>query len=199
MTDGRGVIDLHRRALERARGVVSAVGDEQWQDPTPCSEWSVRDLVRHMTAECLWEPEILAGRSVEEIGDRFDGDVLGDAPQRAFDAAAQRSLGALGGLDDLQRTVHLSFGDVPVEVYLWQRFTDALIHSWDLAMATSQDIELDPVLCEAALEVNRPMVTDDVRAAGIIGPEVAIADDAPICDRLLGFLGRDPGWRPPAA
>lgn len=190
----RDVVELHQRALEQARPVVAAVGDDQWGNPTPCTEWTVRDLLQHLTSECLWVPEILAGRTVDEVGDRFEGDVLEDDPRGAFDAASAEVLAAMARLDDTSKTVHLSFGDVPAEVYVWQLFTDALVHAWDLARGTGQDHTLDPGLCEAALEVNRPMVTADVRAAGIIGPEIAVPDDAGVCDQLLGFLGRDPAW-----
>jgi len=32
---------------------------------------------------------------------------------------------------------------------------------------------------------------------GLFGPAVAIRDDAPVLDRILGMAGRDPGWLPP--
>ncbi|MDX1658361.1 MAG: TIGR03086 family metal-binding protein [Nitriliruptorales bacterium] len=188
------VTELHRRALLQTREVVAAIPDDRWSAPTPCSEWDVRDVVGHLTTECLWVPEILAGKTIEEVGDRFEGDMLGDQPRQAFDAAADGALAAMADLDDLQRTVHLSFGDVPAEVYAWQLFTDALVHGWDAGRGAGLDVGLDPDLCEAALAANRPMVTDEVREAGIIGPEVEVADDAPVCDQLLGFLGRDPAW-----
>ena len=34
---------------------------------------------------------------------------------------------------------------------------------------------------------------DNLRTSGVCGPEVPVADDAPLADRLLGRLGRDPG------
>ena len=197
MTDHPDVVAMHRRALERTRRVVNEVRGDRWEDPTPCSEWSVRDVTNHLAAECLWVPEMLAGKTVQEVGDRFEGDVLGDDPAPAFAAASSNALRALRELDDLEQTVHLSFGDVPAEIYVWQLFTDALVHGWDIARGAQVPLQLDPELCGPALDANRPMITEDVRKIGIIGPEVEVDDDAPVCDRLLGFLGRDPSWTPP--
>jgi uncharacterized protein (TIGR03083 family) len=67
---------------------VNRLGDADWDRPTPCSGWSVRDLVGHVVAEDRWAPELLAGRTVAEVDDRLDGDLLGDDPRRAWGAAA---------------------------------------------------------------------------------------------------------------
>lgn len=189
-------IARYRRAAAITRDVVASVPDEAWSAPTPCTEWTVRDLVNHLTSECLWMPDLLAGSTIEEVGDRFDGDVVGHAPRDAFLRADDAASRAVEGLDDVGRIVHLSFGDVPAAVYLSQLATDRVVHAWDVAVACGRDVEVDDDLAQSVLDDNRAMITDDVRATGIIGPEVAVADDAPTFHRLLGFLGRDPAWAP---
>jgi hypothetical protein len=35
-----------------------------------------------------------------------------------------------------------------------------------------------------------------LRDSGQYGPAVPVPDDAPVADRLMGFVGRDPAWQP---
>jgi uncharacterized protein (TIGR03086 family) len=71
-------------------------------------------------------------------------------------------------------------------------FMDALVHTWDLATATDQDSELDPELVDACIAMFLPDMPERGRAAGLVGPEVAIGADARAQDRLLGAMGRRP-------
>ncbi|MEV8154693.1 maleylpyruvate isomerase family mycothiol-dependent enzyme, partial [Streptomyces fradiae] len=74
---GSPLLDRHQEALDLFSSHVHAVRDDQWGAPTPCAEWSVRDLVNHLTGEQLWVPDLVReGRSVAEVGDAYDGDVL---------------------------------------------------------------------------------------------------------------------------
>ena len=72
--------DLHRRSVESWRSRLDAVDDSQWTLPTPCTEWDVRALVNHVIGEELWTVPLVDGATIEEVGDRFDGDLLGDDP-----------------------------------------------------------------------------------------------------------------------
>ena len=72
---------MFRRAVAEFDGRVRQIGAHQWQAPTPDEDWSVRDLVNHVVGEDLWAPLLLAGSTIAEVGDRFDGDVLGAEPR----------------------------------------------------------------------------------------------------------------------
>lgn len=143
------VREAYHRALEDFGALVHRIGPEQWDSPTPCVDWDVRDLVNHVVGENLWAPELLGGRAVAEIGDAFEGDLLGDDPIKAFDTSAVAAMQATGGAGSLTRVVHLSFGDVSGREYVTELFADALIHTWDLARAIGADERLDPELVEA--------------------------------------------------
>src|ERR1700680_1383793 len=95
--------------VERAR----QIGRDQWSAPTPCTEWNVRLLVNHVAGEYLWVPEMLAGRTLAEVGDRLDGDVLGDDPLQGLISARRAALDAIDAPKALATSVHLSFGDLP--------------------------------------------------------------------------------------
>ncbi|AGP61457.1 maleylpyruvate isomerase N-terminal domain-containing protein [Streptomyces rapamycinicus] len=70
-------------AINRFGARVHAVDGHRWNDSTPCTEWTVRDLVNHLVSEHLWVPHLLAGESLEQVGDRYDGDMVGADPVRA--------------------------------------------------------------------------------------------------------------------
>jgi uncharacterized protein (TIGR03086 family) len=181
--------EAYRQALTEFGERVAAVRPDQWHNPTPCSAWDVRTLVNHLVYENKWVPELLAGKTVAEVGDAFDGDLLGDDPVQAFDASASAALASAADQTVLTRTVHLSFGDVPGEEYLNQVFADALVHGWDLARAIGADDRLDPELVEACAGwfADREEL---FRGAGLIGPRLPVGPDASPQTRLLAAWGR---------
>lgn len=73
-------------------------------------------------------------------------------------------------------------------VYAGHRFLDVFVHGWDLAVASGQDDALDPRLMQACRQIIEPQL-DAFRAAGAIGPEVAVPADADAQSRFLALLG----------
>src|SRR6201984_3284897 len=134
------------RAVAEFDARLGQIGDHQWRDPTPDEDWTVRDLVNHVVGEDLWAPPLLAGSTIAEVGDRFDGDVLGADPLAAWIAASAGAVRAAGQDGAMDRIVHLSFGDFPGREYAQQLLADHLIHAWDLARAIGADERLPPGL-----------------------------------------------------
>lgn len=188
MTD---LIDFHDRAAVRFSEAVAAIRDDEWHSPTPCVEWNVRDLLAHNVEENLWVTPLMAGETVAGVGDRFAGDVLGGDPKEAWESSMEAACAAIAVDDALTRTVHLSYGDVPGEEYLVQRFMDLLVHAWDLSRAVHTDETLDPELCEAALGYVEPM-KDLLAASGLFDPPIEPPPDADAQTRLLCLSGRRP-------
>jgi uncharacterized protein (TIGR03086 family) len=186
------VPDLHQRASQEFGHRLHMIGDEQWALPTPCSDWDVRALVRHLVDENLWTPPLMEGSTIAEVGDRFEGDILGDDPKKAFDDAAAQAIAAVHAQGTMERTVHLSFGDFPGREYTMQLFADHLIHAWDLARALGVHEQLDPDLVAACAEWFSPM-EEAYRGAGAIGPRPLVVDDADDQARLLAMFGRSSG------
>ncbi|HEY7431331.1 MAG TPA: TIGR03086 family metal-binding protein [Streptosporangiaceae bacterium] len=183
------IANLYQRACDRFGDYTGMVRPGQWDGPTPCTGWDVRTLVNHLVYEDLWAPPLLAGATMAEVGDRFDGDLLGTDPAGAYSQAAAAAVAAARDRAALQRTVHLSFGDVPGEEYVWQLFGDHLIHGWDLARAIGADEHLDPELVAACAGWFAPY-EDAYRQAGAIGPRPDLPGDAGPQARLLAAFGR---------
>src|SRR5437763_7515909 len=183
-------VDMDGRAVEAFGRRGMAVGPDDWARPTPCSEWTVRDLARHLVYEELWAPPLLAGATVAEIGDRFEGDILGADPQAAWKEAAAASVDAATPAS-LAATVHLSFGDFPGQEYLGQLTADHVIHAWDLARGTAGDDRLDAELVQFVHDFMAPQV-EQWAAAGVFAPPVDIPADADLQSKLLAMTGRRP-------
>lgn len=180
-----------RRAVGEFEARLRVVPAGAWHDPTPCAEWDVHTLVNHVVGELAWIPPLTAGQTIAEVGDRLDGDLLGDDPVgacRDFSAAAIDAASA-PGVDE--RTVHLSFGDVPGREYLDQVTSDITIHTWDLARAVGADERLDDDLVDAVHEYLAPQA-ELWRGAGVFAEAVATPPDATRQARLLGLTGRAP-------
>lgn len=180
---------LHGRASEWFGRVVDQIGAAQWHVPTPCSDWDVRELVNHVTGEALWTPPLMAGATIAEVGDRFDGDVLGETPVDAWHAAADQARASVDEPGALDRTVHLSFGDTPATEYVSQLFADYLIHGWDLAHAIGADTRMDPDLVTACATWF-DSVEQVYRESGAIGDRPAVDPDADAQTVLLSRFGR---------
>jgi uncharacterized protein (TIGR03086 family) len=183
--------DLHDRALAGTRGYVAGVGDDQWRQPTPCEDWDVRELVNHIVSGNFWAGELARGKTIEEVGDRFDGDVLGDDPTAAYDESARAASEAFRAPGAMDAACAVSYGPVMGEVYAGHRLIDVFIHGWDVAKATGQDTTLDPELVEACWTVIEPQ-KDLLLGSGVFGSH---HDAEPGADRqtaLLELLGRTP-------
>lgn len=174
---------------------VEAVDQSHWDRPTPCTDWSVRDLVNHVVGEQRWVVPLLEGRTIAEVGDTLDGDLLGQAPQESAAAAAKAAVDAFTAPGAVDRIVHLSFGDTPAVEYAWQLVADHVVHSWDLAAALGADRHLDHDLVIHCAQWWTAW-EDVYRGAGAISERVALPAGATRQDRLIASFGREPTWSP---
>src|SRR6516164_4131627 len=82
---------------------------------------ALREVINYHAYDDAWVPDMLAGRTMDEVGrERHRGDLLGDDPGARFAEIVEAACAAAMALDDLDRTVHCSFGDFPARGYLWQ-------------------------------------------------------------------------------
>jgi uncharacterized protein (TIGR03086 family) len=181
-------------ASERHRRYAGAFSDRvrgtaDWDVPAPVDGWTARDVVRHLVE---WFPGFLAGGAGVELpkGPSVAEDPVG-AWTNQFDAV-QALLDDPATVDRVLRNPHI--GEVPLPEAI-DRFyvADVFMHTWDLARATGQDERLDPQLCADLLAGMEP-IEDLMRGSGQYGPRVAVPADADAQTKLLGFIGRDPGW-----
>jgi uncharacterized protein (TIGR03086 family) len=184
-----GIAELHAQALEATGLIVGAIAADRWHAATPCVGWDARALVSHLVSGNLWAAELAAGGTIEGVGNRLDGDLLGDNPAAAYAESAVSAAAVFRRPGALDAPCAVSYGPVPGSVYAGHRFLDVLVHGWDLAVATGQDYALDPQLMEECRQVIEPQL-EAFRSAGVLGPEVVVPADASAQTRFLALLGR---------
>lgn len=177
-------VELYRRASVRAVDVANGLKSDQLGRSTPCSEWTVQDLLDHLVTGTAYLEAALGADPADPPTPGTAADLavgVDRCLRRMADPAAlaHRSASPLGfewsGIDATAGT-----------------FMDVLVHTWDLATATGQDAALAPDLVAACTDMFLPGMPDQGRQAGIIGPAIDVAPDASPQDQLLAAMGRQP-------
>jgi uncharacterized protein (TIGR03086 family) len=184
-----GIAELHAQALDITGRIVAGIPPDRWHTATPCRGWDTQALLNHVVSGNLRAAGLAAGATIESIGDRLDGDVLGADPAGSNTASAKAAAAAFlrpGALDAL---CAVSYGPVPGSAYAGHRFIDVLIHGWDLAAATGQNTALDARITEACRQIIEPQL-ELFREAGALAAELPVPPGATAQTRFLAMLGR---------
>lgn len=162
---------------------ADSIAPEQWSDPTPCPDWTVRGLVAHVIGtQC---------RVMTRIDDTASGDVDESGDLLAQWHVASRAIAeALGDDTGASTMVGGMFGEQSFESLVGRLVcTDLLVHTWDLARATGQDERLDPGAVSSA-EGFLTSVDDAIRRPGGFAPKITPSPQADAQTRFLNFCGR---------
>ena len=172
------LLNLYDRASAWTTEKVAGAAD-RLDAPTTNDGWDVRTLLNHM----LQTQRFFLAMAKGEQGTLTPEppDLLSDDPVADLREAQEEVRSAYGEDGVIERT----------GPSLGIAFADQLLHGWDLAKATGQDTTMPDGLAEAAYQMVHGRFTDEQRK-GVFKPEVPVAEDAPIQDRLLGYTGRDP-------
>ena len=181
--------DRYRRAIDGFGEVVAAAPPDRWDAPSPCTEWTARDVVGHLLAVLHAIVATIDGRRAPMNPMKNPGRHAGADPVAAWSAAHDALVAAIAEPGVLDRIVPTWRGDVTVDDMLGYSVGDATIHTWDLARAVGADDRLDPDLVEASLAAVTPLA-DSMRELDAVGPAVAVPDDADAQQRLLAVMGR---------
>ncbi|MBN0044083.1 TIGR03086 family protein [Streptomyces actuosus] len=192
MTDDT-MFDLAPQARIVAQ-LVQGVTDEQLAGPTPCPDYAVRDLLGHLAGLS----EAFGAAAGKRLGPATDTPPATSVPDldpgwrsdlpKALDALAEawRDPAAWTG------TTRAGGVDLPGAVAAAVAVDELVVHGWDLARATGQSYDPDPVALHIAHTFLHGSVDDS--GNGIFGPVVPVPADAPLLGRAVGLSGRDPGW-----
>lgn len=186
---GYPLLEAHGRACTALQTVADRVQDDQWDSPTPCTEWDARALVEHV----IGFHEFLV---IRPLGARARRQKDG-SPADRWRATQDTLLAALGEPGALDRDLDLPGGGTTRLRGLVPSLTnDVIAHTWDLARATGLDAEIDPDLVSRAYAIAS---SDASFGAGddMFDPAVPVADDADDLTKLVALYGRDPAWAPP--
>lgn len=187
------IAERYRRRADAFEQKVAGVRPEQWGNQSPCAKWSARDVVDHIVA--------MHGYMLMPVGRALEP--VQDDPLAAFWGARAAVEAVLDDPALAAQECDTPAGRMTVEGQIDQVVSDDLVlHGWDLARATGQDETMDPVdvqrLWTSTTAIPPDVIekyrTPDAFGPGIevFGPEIAVPEDAPLQDRLLGYIGRQP-------
>jgi uncharacterized protein (TIGR03086 family) len=191
------LLGMYDAGLREFGARVKAVDASQWGSPSPCSEWSVSDLVDHVVEEHRWVPPLMHGHDLAAAGkivesttplaeDRSSADRAAE-----WDDVARASSEAVNEPGALDRTVSLSRGPTPAPQYLGEMIFDLIVHGWDLGKAIGYQGEFPADAVEFVYGQVKQM--GDLSGSGVFGPPIEVPDSASTMDKLLGATGRNPG------
>ncbi|MEU6372458.1 TIGR03086 family metal-binding protein [Streptomyces sp. NPDC046909] len=177
------------------REVVAAVPAGAWGAPTPCTEWTARQVLNHARID-------QQGYGLAITGGRPDSDPFAPAdalapdPVAELDAALGLVAGAYAALPAGADEVPTPLGPLPRRLAAAAAAMDAAVHAWDIAVATGQDRPLTEELAEDIWPLAERLVDHLRDSYGVFAPARKTPDDSGRADALLAFLGRDPHWHP---
>ena len=182
-------IEVYQKATDFILPVAFGIGPDQGALPTPCTEWTVLQLVNHNIEIQTGAHALLVGRGAEPPPADLNA-ALPEGAGSALQAVTGRVVEALKSMD-LEEPLDSPFGLIPASRFILFPMADLVIHKWDLAKATGQDCSIDHRLAEICYRVLAP-VAEMARENGECGPEVPVPPSASIQDKLLGMAGRQP-------
>lgn len=191
------MLDL-RPATDVLTRLVQGVRDDQLGEPTPCPDMTVGDLLDHIDGLSLAFTSAATKTPLEggPQGPSADASRLG-ADWRTRIPTRLRSLANAWRDETAWEGMTKAGGlDLPGEVAGIVALDEIVVHGWDLAVASGQEFTCDPELLTATYEFARQTAAENPNGTpGLFGPPVAVRDDAPLLDRVLGLTGRNPAWR----
>ena len=178
---------------------VVAVGEADLARPTPCDQFTVAELRRHVLAwlqffaAALDDPDGRAERLDPDTW-TLNGD---DDPTEIVAASSHRLVVAIeGGVGD--RLVVMSQARMQGSAVVAMALGEYIVHGWDLAVATDRAWTVADEAADEARRFLEGVVASEHRGpdSGFFDVEINVDSDASPLDRLLAYAGRDPGWKP---
>ncbi len=183
-------LELLEASFGFARSKIEGTRDASPDAPTPCSEWTIQQLLNHTIASADGFAAIVDGSVAEfDVESWSETPYTGD-PVAAYDAAVAHALQAFGASGAFDRMVSIGPREVSVSVLVFPCAGDALLHGWDLATATGQDARIPDAAGAEVLGFVERNLGDGPRPG--FAAAVAVRDDAPVWERLVASSGRQP-------
>ncbi|MEV5690668.1 TIGR03086 family metal-binding protein [Micromonospora globbae] len=180
--------DLLAAAAPRTVAVVRGIADDQLHLPTPCRDYSVRDLLNHLYEVVVNFQDLAAKRPVEWAE---KPDFLTDGWRDRFEVETGKLITAWSDPASLEG---MSPGmGMPQTTVGGMVLLDLTVHGWDLAVATGQPYAAAPEAVPVLHDLTESLAPTG-RKMGVFADPVPAAEGMPDLDRLLALTGRDPAW-----
>lgn len=179
-----------KAGIDQAQEVIGKIEPGQYDLPTPCSEWSVGQVINHMIGALVMFGDVAAHGEADP--GLFAGDLVGDDAAASLRAAGDQALAGWSVEGKMDGMANLPFGEFPAAFALQLPAMDMLVHSWDLARATGQQVRWNADLVADTLAFSEGTFTTPEFRGDDFSPPVAVAEGADDLSKLVAFLGRTP-------
>jgi uncharacterized protein (TIGR03086 family) len=180
-------VEAMNQTDEIVTGIIAGLSADHREAPTPCTEWTVHDVIEHM---CQGGHMIAGGLQGQAPPDEAP-DLLADGPANGW-AATIAHMREAATPEALAESHHMPFGEVPGGVALSVIVADQLTHAWDLAQASDQPLVVDDELASWAYETWKMVVPAEGRTGDGFADVVVVAETASPLDQLVAYTGRKP-------
>ncbi len=182
------VTDL-RAATAVVVTVLRDIPAQDWDRPTPCPDWTVRQLVHHLVVGTDRFATRLGRETTTTVpsADASPDELLG-----AWEASTAELVDVFEQPGSLPRTIELPIGAMPGQSALDLRVTETITHGWDLSQALGRPFAFDPEAVERAIAFSGPALERIPEGRSPFGTPQAPAPEADAQDRLAALLGRQP-------
>ena len=175
--------------------LTDGTAEDRLDDPTPCDEWKVRHLLGHAIGAAYVYANVMQGTNEMVPGstppdlDRL-GSLVGETHRAAVRGAFAHLRAAGGAVDGLDAPASTFWAEGSLDWALRMWANDFLVHCWDLATATGQDLAGPDDLAQAGLDLSYDYVGEVSRPAGRVSPATEVGDGATTFERLVTHYGR---------
>jgi hypothetical protein len=187
--------ELFIRSNEELRRGIDKIQDDQWGlDMPPNSSSQPTKLlkaVNYHAYDDAWVADVLAGKTKEEVGDKYDS-LRGTDQSRAittYDDHNARAIAAVRDFRDLDKPVHLSYGDFPAREYLQHIISFRGVRVYDIAKLIGTDTTMAEDLVKGLWDEFTPVI-ESYRQMGVFPPAVEAPEGANTQTKLLALFGR---------
>ncbi|MGB3828545.1 MAG: TIGR03086 family metal-binding protein [Ornithinimicrobium sp.] len=170
--------------------ILGSVANDDWAQPSVCDDWTVRQLAEHLVGSCALTASVLSAQP--SPGRPEYAETPNDQLATEYGHAGRVVLDALADPAVLTQTVIVGFGPVPGAVAARLCLVETIVHGWDVAHSTGQEVTFDDAAVAEALQFSEGMMSQVPAERSPFAASRAVAGDAPPLDRLVALLGRDP-------
>jgi uncharacterized protein (TIGR03086 family) len=182
------VIAALEQSYDQTAKLVAGLTPAELDAPSPCAGWDVRATLNHLLSATWMFTLVNQGQALDDDA----GDVIGDDASLAVSAAAKENLASWRQPGAFEGNRSYPFGTLPAMGAAMLNLGEVVVHDWDVAKATGQELGIDPAVVHMVYDWGVSIALDDFRDHGAFGPEVAVPTSASVVDRLVGLLGRQP-------
>jgi uncharacterized protein (TIGR03086 family) len=175
-----GLITAAEATLAVCQRVLRGLPEADYHRPTVCTEFDVTQLAEHLIRSVTFLGAAAGAQPGQADGTTLEDQVAGPA-QAMLEAWTAR------GVDG---TVKIGPNEMPANLALGIGSVEFLVHAWDFAQVTGQQVTVSDGLSQYVLDVAGQLITPEVRAGGSFADPVQAGPDAGVLDRLIAFTGR---------